>query len=75
MQFTGEATYGYSKVEYITFTFSDLEIRVTALEKSVLAQATDIANLQETDIGYEQRIEALEDNIVGNYFILDTEHF
>ena len=46
---------------------SDLELRVTALEDIVLGQAVDIANLQETDIGLEQRIEALEDYIVGNY--------
>ena len=47
---------------------SDLEIRVTALEESVSDQDTAIVNLQEMDIGLEQRIEALESNIVGNYF-------
>ena len=51
---------------------SDLEMRVTALEESVSDQDTAIANLQETDVGFEQRIEELEDYVIGNYFKIKT---
>ena len=68
-----------SKVDYRTALLKinvyvaiclDLEIRITVLEESVSDQSVAIANLQEADIGLEQRIEDLEESITGNYFDL-----
>ena len=55
----------FARIFYVTLCL-DLEIRV---------QAVAIANLQEANIGLEQRIEDLEDSITGNYFYLNMEKF
>ena len=44
---------------------TDLEIRVAALEETVSDQSTSIQSLQETDVELEQRVEDLEDYIIG----------
>ena len=51
------------------FFYLDLGIRVTALEEGLSEHSVAITNLQETDIGFEQRIGDLEDKILRNYFV------
>ena len=50
------------------FFYLDLGIRVTALEEGLSEHSVAITDLQETDIGFEQRIGDLEDKILRNYF-------
>ena len=50
----------------LEFVFiADLEIRVTALEETVLGQSSSIQSLQDTDVELEQRVEDLEVYIIG----------
>ena len=51
------------------FFYLDLGIRVTTLEEGLSEQSVTITNLQEADIGFEQRIWDLEDKILRNYFV------
>ena len=53
---------------YIAFT-ADLEIRVAALEDIVSDLSTSIQSLQETDVELEQRVEELEDYIIGELLL------
>ena len=57
---------------YFVF-IADLEIRVAALEDIVLEQSTSIQSLQETDVELEQRVEDLEDYIIGESLQSGTE--
>ena len=51
------------------FFYLDLGIRVTTLEEGLSEQSVTITNLQDTDIGFEQRVGDLEDKILRNYLI------
>ena len=53
---------------YFVF-IADLEIRVAALEDIVSDESTSIQSLQETDVELEQRVEELEDYIIGELLL------